>query len=164
MARPGLRPFGHVLVQLRIVWHRYRLMALFRSVKRSGLASSRESAIQRYDWSRTAGPRYSSEFHQYDGHAVEQHAHRTHSYNPSSFRRSAMLCRYSLPCALSANLSHTTTSRSFWLEIGPYIRSRSSPLQIWLDGPVLLVEVGQVWHEVLDHVCVRKWVDLDVIR
>jgi len=28
---------------------------------------------------RTAGPRYSSWFHQYDGHEVEQHAQRMHS-------------------------------------------------------------------------------------
>jgi hypothetical protein len=42
-----------------------------------------------------AGPRYSSWFHQYDGHDVEQHAHRMHSYMPSSFLRSSGLCRCS---------------------------------------------------------------------
>lgn len=31
----------------------------------------------------TAGPRYFSEFHQYEGHEVEQQAHRIHSYKPS---------------------------------------------------------------------------------
>lgn len=31
----------------------------------------------------TAGPRYFSEFHQYEGHEVEQHAHKIHSYKPS---------------------------------------------------------------------------------
>lgn len=31
----------------------------------------------------TAGPRYFSEFHQYEGHEVEQHAHNIHSYKPS---------------------------------------------------------------------------------
>ena len=34
----------------------------------------------------TAGPRYLSAFHQYDGHAVLQHAHRMHSYRPSCNR------------------------------------------------------------------------------
>ena len=64
MARPGFRPLGHVRVQFRIVWHRYRLMELSRVALRSSLCSSRESIIQRYDWRRMAGPRYSSEFHQ----------------------------------------------------------------------------------------------------
>lgn len=44
-----------------------------------------------------AGPRYSSEFHQYDGHDVEQQAQRMHSYRPSSFLRSSLLCRNSFP-------------------------------------------------------------------
>ncbi len=97
MAFPGFSPLGHVRVQLRIVWQRYRLIELARASLRSAFFSSRESASQRYDCSRIAGPRYSSEFHQYDGHAVEQHAHRMHSYSPSSFLRSTLLCRYSLP-------------------------------------------------------------------
>lgn len=41
---------------------------------------------------RTAGPRYLSAFHQYDGHDVLQQAHRMHSYIPSSFLRSWMDC------------------------------------------------------------------------
>lgn len=65
---------------------------------RSSVRSSRESASQRYDWSSTAGPRYSSEFHQYDGHEVEQQKHRMHSYSPSSFFLSAGDCRFSSPC------------------------------------------------------------------
>lgn len=97
MARPGLSPLGHVRVQLRIVWQRYRLIELLRASLRCSWRSSRESTSQRYDCSRMAGPRYSSEFHQYDGHEVEQHAHRMHSYSPSSFLRSALLWRYSLP-------------------------------------------------------------------
>lgn len=98
MARPGFKPLGQVRVQLRIVWQRYRLMELLRAALRSALRSSRESASQRYDCSKIAGPRYSSEFHQYDGQDVEQHAHRMHSYKPSSFLRSSLDWRYSLPC------------------------------------------------------------------
>lgn len=79
IARPGFSPFGHVRVQFRIVWQRYTLMLLSSSALRSAVFSSRESASQRYDWSRMAGPRYSSLFHQYDGHDVEQHAQRMHS-------------------------------------------------------------------------------------
>ena len=40
----------------------------------------------------TAGPRYLSVFHQYDGQDVEQHAHKMHSYMPSSFLRSSCGC------------------------------------------------------------------------
>jgi len=79
MARPGFNPLGHVLVQFRIVWQRYRLIELSSAALRSAFFSSLESAIHRYDCSRMAGPRYSSEFHQYEGHAVEQHAQRMHS-------------------------------------------------------------------------------------
>jgi hypothetical protein len=79
IASAGFSPLGHVLEQLRIVWHRYRLMLLLSASWRSAFLSSRESAIQRYDWSRTAGPRYSSWFHQYEGQDVEQQAQRMHS-------------------------------------------------------------------------------------
>ena len=44
---------------------------------------TRLSTIHRYDCSRAAGPRNLSPCHQYDGHAVLQHAHRMHSYKPS---------------------------------------------------------------------------------
>ena len=40
--------------------------------------SSRESSIHLYACIRTAGPRYLSAFHQYEGHEVEQHAQRMH--------------------------------------------------------------------------------------
>lgn len=40
--------------------------------------SSLESSIHLYACMRTAGPRYLSAFHQYDGQEVEQHAHRMH--------------------------------------------------------------------------------------
>jgi hypothetical protein len=79
IANAGFNPFGHVLEQFKIVWHRYRLMLLLRASCRSAFLSSRESAIQRYDWRRIAGPRYSSWFHQYEGQDVEQQAHRMHS-------------------------------------------------------------------------------------
>jgi len=42
----------------------------------------------------TAGPRYFSAFHQYEGHEVEQQAHRMHSYKPSNLERSSTDCRY----------------------------------------------------------------------
>lgn len=64
IASAGFSPFGHVLEQFKIVWQRYRLMLLLRASWRSAFFSSRESAIQRYDCSSTAGPRYSSLFHQ----------------------------------------------------------------------------------------------------
>ena len=97
MALPGFSPLGHVREQLRMVWQRYRLIEFSNIILRSAVCSSRESAIQRYDCRSTAGPRYSSEFHQYDGHDVEQHAHRMHSYSPSSLARSAGDCRFSRP-------------------------------------------------------------------
>lgn len=73
-----------------MVWQRYKLMLFSRLFLRSAVRSSLESASQRYDCSRMAGPRYSSEFHQYEGHEVEQQAHRMHSYRPSSFLRSSL--------------------------------------------------------------------------
>jgi hypothetical protein len=172
MARPGLRPLGQVRVQLRMVWQRYRLMELSRAALRSPLRSSRESASQRYDCSRMAGPRYSSEFHQYDGHDVEQQAHRMHSYRPSSFLRSALLWRYSLPCIiekkkwsafeyyqLEMTVIHVKGRSRKWT----YIRCRSISLQVGLDGLVLLIKVRQIGHEILDDVGVRQGVDLHLL-
>ena len=49
------------------------------------------SMIQRYAASSTAGPRYLSLFHQYEGQLVEQQAHRIHSYRPSSLLRLSLL-------------------------------------------------------------------------
>ena len=79
MANAGFNPFGQVREQLRMVWQRYTLMLLSRAALRSAFFSSRESANHRYDWRRMAGPRYSSLFHQYEGHEVEQQAQRMHS-------------------------------------------------------------------------------------
>ena len=79
MALPGFNPLGHVREQLRMVWHLYRLMLLSSISFLSALCSSRESASQRYDCRSTAGPRYSSLFHQYEGQDVEQQAQRMHS-------------------------------------------------------------------------------------
>ena len=98
IARAGLRPLGQVRLQFRMVWQRYRLMLLLSASLRSSVRWSRESAIQRYDCISTAGPKYSSLFHQYEGHEVLQQAHRMHSYKPSSLRRSALDWRFSLPC------------------------------------------------------------------
>lgn len=64
MAKAGFKPLGQVLEQFRMVWHRYKLMLLLSASLRCAVFSSRESLIHRYDWRRTAGPRYSSEFHQ----------------------------------------------------------------------------------------------------
>lgn len=44
-----------------------------------------------------------------------------------------------------------------------YIGRRSIPLQVWLDGLVLLVEVRQVWHKILDDVGVWQGVDLHLL-
>ena len=79
IAFPGFNPFGHVLEQFKIVWHRYKLIELSSAAFLSSLCWSRESASHRYDCSSTAGPKYSSWFHQYDGHDVEQQAQRMHS-------------------------------------------------------------------------------------
>lgn len=57
--------------------------------------SSRESSIHLYACINTAGPRYLSEFHQYDGQDVLQQAQRMHSYMPSSFARSSRVWRNS---------------------------------------------------------------------
>jgi hypothetical protein len=64
IAFAGFNPFGHVLLQFKIVWHRYKLMLLSRASFRSAVRSSRESLSQRYDCRRMAGPRYCSLFHQ----------------------------------------------------------------------------------------------------
>lgn len=47
MASAGFNPLGHVLEQLRMVWHRYKLMELLSASCRSAVFSSRESAIHR---------------------------------------------------------------------------------------------------------------------
>src|SRR5919106_5326410 len=79
IARVGLRPFGHTSTQFMIVWQRKRRYGSSRLSSRSEVAWSRVSAMKRYACSRPAGPTNLSGFHQNDGHAVEQHAHRMHS-------------------------------------------------------------------------------------
>ena len=44
-----------------------------------------------------------------------------------------------------------------------YVLSRGVALEIWLDGLVLLVELGQIWDDVLDDVGVWQWVDLGLV-
>lgn len=41
-----------------------------------------------------------------------------------------------------------------------YVWSRGAALKVWLDRLVLLVELGQVGHDILDDVGMGKWVDL----
>jgi len=65
------------------------------NLSRSVVAPSRESWIHLKACIRTAGPRYLSPFHQYDGHDVEQQAQRMHSYIPSNLARSSRLCKFS---------------------------------------------------------------------
>lgn len=40
-----------------------------------------------------------------------------------------------------------------------YVHTRGITLKIRLDRVILLVEVGQIGHKVLDHVGMRKWVN-----
>lgn len=154
IAKAGLRPLGHVRLQLRMVWQRYRLMLLFKASLRWAAFSSRESAIQRYDCISTAGPRYSSEFHQYEGHEVLQHAHRMHSYRPSSLLRSALDWRFSRPCEwmLVDVLMDGIMGKA-------YIGRWRVALEVRLDGLVLLVELGHVGDQILDDIGVWQRVD-----
>src|SRR5581483_7428421 len=57
IACAGFRPFGQVLVQFMMVWQRYSRNGSSRSSRRAPVSSSRESMIQRYACSSTAGPR-----------------------------------------------------------------------------------------------------------
>jgi len=43
------------------------------------------------------------------------------------------------------------------------VLSWGSALEVWLDGLVLLVELSQIWDNVLDDVGVWKWVDLGLL-
>ena len=43
IAFAGFSPLGHVLLQFKMVWHRYKLMLLSRASLRSAVRSSRES-------------------------------------------------------------------------------------------------------------------------
>src|SRR6266852_8419048 len=81
IASVGFKPFGHTSTQFMIVWQRNRRYGSSRSSSRSLVARSRESAMKRYAASSPAGPTNLSGFHQNDGHAVEQHAQRMHSYS-----------------------------------------------------------------------------------
>lgn len=37
------------------------------------------------------------------------------------------------------------------------------PLKVWLNRLVLLVELCHIWHEILDDICVWKWVDASLL-
>src|SRR5215475_6734360 len=75
-----------------IEWQRKSRYGSSRSSRRAAVAWSRLSAMKRYAWSNPAGPTNLSGFHQNDGHEVEQHAHKMHSYSPSSSSRSSGDC------------------------------------------------------------------------
>src|SRR6185437_11896590 len=92
IANVGLRFFGHTSTQFMIVWQRKSRYGSSRLSSRWLRSRSRLSAMNRYAQSNPAGPTNLSGFHQYDGHAVEQHAHRMHSYRPSSSSRSPGDC------------------------------------------------------------------------
>src|SRR5205085_6056397 len=88
IARVGFRFLGQTSTQFMIVWQRNSRYGSSRLSSRSLVARSRESAMKRYAASSPAGPTNLSGFHQKEGHAVEQHAQRMHSYKPSSSSRS----------------------------------------------------------------------------
>lgn len=44
-----------------------------------------------------------------------------------------------------------------------YVLGRGCALEVWLDGLVLLVEVGEIRYDVLDNVCVGERVDLRLL-
>src|SRR5688572_15804336 len=79
IARVGLSPFGQTSTQFMIVWQRNRRYGSSRLSSRSAVSWSRVSAMKRYACRRPAGPTNLSGFHQNDGHAVVQQAHRMHS-------------------------------------------------------------------------------------
>lgn len=66
-----------------------------------------------------------------------------------------------IPCPMKASARPTT--KAYTYEAWTHIRCRGIPLQVWLDGLVLLVEVRQVWYQVLDNVGVWQGVDLRVL-
>src|SRR3569623_194656 len=111
MALVGLRPLGHTSTQFMMVWQRNNRYGPSNSLKRSAVAWSRLSARKRYACSSAAGPRNLSGFHQNDGQAVEQQAHRIHSYKPSSLSRCAGRCRYSTSVSGSCTVSQGLTDR-----------------------------------------------------
>src|SRR5665647_220176 len=92
MARVGFNPLGHASTQFIMEWQRNRRYGSSRLSSRSALAWSRLSARKRYACNNPAGPTNLSGFLQNEGHAVVQHAHRMHSYNPSSSALSSGDC------------------------------------------------------------------------
>merc|ERR1719419_179255 len=84
-ACPGFNPLGQATEQLYTERHMYAFALSSKNFSLSSLYSSRESTIHRYACIKIAGPKYSCWFHQYERQAVWQHAHKMHSYIPSSF-------------------------------------------------------------------------------
>ena len=92
----GFRPLGQTDTQFIIPLQRNNENGSSRRDKRSWVAVSRESIIKRYAFNNADGPKNLSGFHQNDGHDVEQHAQRIHSYKPSKCSRSSGDCKRSL--------------------------------------------------------------------
>ena len=88
IARVGLSPFGQTETQFMIPLQRKTLKGSSKSESLSSVAVSLLSAINLYACNNPEGPMNLSGFHQKEGQAVEQQAHRIHSYKPSSFSRS----------------------------------------------------------------------------
>src|SRR5690554_7660482 len=75
-----------MLTQFIIPRQRNTLNGSLNPSKRSTVAVSRLSAKKRYACNKPDGPINLSGFHQNEGHALEQHAQRIHSYRPSNLR------------------------------------------------------------------------------
>ena len=162
-----------------MVWQRYSENGLASFSRRAAVCVSRESATQRYACMRTAGPRYWSWFHQYDGHDVEQHAQRMHCGQVRT-KRGVRRCagrEGEGERGRGAHLVHAVELKAVLLrlEVLPAV-GRLLGLEVRLDRLVLLVEparnaqgsasesegaesrgkgedaLGHVGHEVLDDI------------
>lgn len=110
---------------------------------------------------RTAGPKYLSAFHQYDGHDVEQHAHKMHSYNPSNWARSSTSCKYWASPFFSLPLSNEKNEKCKcqWSPSHHWITQHLLALQPRLNGRVLIVEIAHVRHQISHHIHMRQRID-----
>lgn len=142
-----------------IVWQRKSENGLASFSRRAAFCVSRESATQRYACMRTAGPRYWSWFHQYDGHEVEQHAQRMHC------RSRRAQCQHALAAAATSAVIRTHLVHAVKLET-VLLRLQVLPpvcrplrLKVRLDRLVLLVEpvaIAQVSSEIERLRCGRE--------
>ena len=79
MALVGFKPFGQYNTQFIIPRQRNRLNGSSKRNKRARVSVSRLSTAKRLAFNNAAGPKNLSGFHQNDGQAVEQQAHKIHS-------------------------------------------------------------------------------------